>query len=329
MLRREFIGTAATAAFVAGKGFRAHAAGKVPIVGFLAGANREVHVADMAGLRAGLAEVGLVEGETVAIEERYADGDRSRIDGLIQELIALDTAVFLVPGLVAARAVSALTSTPMVTVALPYSNRHPDLFKAVNNPGGTTTGFSLASEGLSAKRIQLLREAMPGITSLAVLHNGDDEIYSEWGVETEAAAKDQGLATVRLDLKKPDPAEVDRLIRQAAAEGAQGMVVIRDFLTSTMTPQIVAAANAARLATLSEQRDFCLAGGMLSYGANVPDLFRRSATFISKILEGANPGDLPIQLPTKFDFVVNVLTADALGLELPPELFLQATEVIE
>lgn len=329
MLRRRFVGTAVAASLVGTQSFPAKGAGKVPIVGFLAGATRDSHVADMAGLRAGLAEVGLVEGESVAIEERYADGDRARIDGLIQELIALDTAVFLVPGLVAARAVSNLTNKPMVTVALPYSNRHPDLFKAVNNPGGSTTGFSLASEGLSAKRIQLLREAMPSITSLAVLHNGDDAIYSEWGVETETAAKEQGLATVRLDLHKPDPGEVERLIRRAAADGAQAMIVIRDFLTSTMTPHIVATANAARLATLSEQRDFCLAGGMLSYGANVPDLFRRSATFISKILEGANPGDLPIQLPTKFDLVVNVLTAEALGLELPPELFLQATEVIE
>jgi putative ABC transport system substrate-binding protein len=322
MLRRRFVGTVLAATAVGASGFAARGAGKPPIVGFLAGANRSVHVADMAGLRAGLAEVGLVEGESIAIEERYADGDRSRIDGLIQDLVALDTAVFLVPGLVAARAVSNLTQTPMVTVALPWSNRHPDLFKALSKPGGSITGFSLGSEGLSAKRIQLLREAMPGLASLAVLHNGADPIYGEWGIETEAAAQDQGLTALRLELHKPDPPEVERLIRQAAADGAQAIIVIRDFLTTTMTPHIVAAANAAGLATLSEQRDFCMAGGMLSYGANVPDLFRRSAAFIAKILEGANPGDLPIQLPTKFDFVVNVLTAEALGLDLPPELFL-------
>lgn len=329
MQRRTFLAAAVSTAVVGRYMPAAHAAGEAKIVAFLAGANREVHVADMAGLRSGLAEVGLVEDQDVRIEERYANGDRTRIKGLIDELIALDAAVFLVPGLVAARAVSELTTKPMVTVALPYSNRHPDLFKDLSKPGGSITGFSLGSEGLSAKRIQLMRDAMPGVSSLAVLHNGADPIYGEWGVETEAAAKEQGLKAVRIELHKPDPADVERLVKGAVADGAQAMIVIRDFLTTTMTPHIVKAANAARIATLSEQRDFCVAGGMLSYGANVPDLFRRSGVFIRKILDGANPGDLPIQLPTKFDFVVNVITAKSLGLELPADLFLQATEVIE
>lgn len=327
MRRRKFILASATALIGAGTG-RVLASG-TPVIGFLAGATRNAHLADMAELRLGLAEQGLVEGDHVIIEERYADGDRNRIAGLIQELIALDASVFLVPGLVAAQAVADLTTKPMVAVALPYSNRHPDLFQALNRPGGSITGFSLGSEGLSAKRIQLLREAMPTITKLAVLHNGADPIYGAWGVETEAAVAEQGLTPMRLGLVAPDPAQVEMLVRQAADEGAEGMIVIRDFLTASMTPQIVAAANAARIGALSEQRDFCVAGGLLSYGANVPDLFRRSASFIAKILNGAAPGDLPIQLPTKFDFVVNALAAESLGIALPEELFLQATEVIE
>ncbi len=329
MRRRHVIVAAGAAALFGTSPFRTHAAGDIPIIGFLAGASRNTHVADMTSLREGLGEAGLIEGRDVIVEERYANGDRKKIPGLIEELLALDVSVFLVPGLVAARAVSERSAKPMVTVALPYSNRHPELFKALNKPGGSITGFSLGSEGLSDKRIQILREAAPGVASLAVLHNGTDPIYREWGIETEAAAAAQGLRTLRLELKSPADEELASHFKRAAEAGVQGLIVIRDFLTATMTRQIAEAAIGARIAALSEQRDFCEAGGLLSYGANIPDLFRRSATFISKILNGANPGDLPIQLPTKFDLVVNTKAADALDLTIPPELFLQATEVIE
>lgn len=305
------------------------AAAKLPTIGFLAAAGRKAHVADLESLREGLAEAGLVEGTSVAIEARYAEGDRSKVDSLIEELIHLGTDVFLVPGPAAARAVKKHTHKPIVAVALPYSNRHPDLFAALGKPGGTITGFSLGSETLSGKRIQLLREAVPTITRLAVLHNGTDPIYSEWGLETEAAAKSQGLGASRLELNAPDPAEIDRLIRQSAAEGAQGLIVIRDFLTATMSEQIAKDALAQKIAALSELRDFCLAGGLMSYGANVPDLFRRSAAYIAKILGGADPAVLPIQIPEKFDLVVNLKTAEALGFDIPPDTLVQATEVIE
>lgn len=326
--RRSFVAAAAGASVAVTTG-PTQAAAKLPTIGFLAAAGRKAHVTDLQSLREGLTAAGLVEGTSVAIEARYAEGDRTKIDGLIEELIGLGTDVFLVPGPAAARAVKKQTQKPIIAVALPYSNRHPDLFATLGKPGGTITGFSLGSETLSGKRIQLLREAVPSITKIAVLHNGTDPIYSEWGAETETAAKAQGLGASRLELNAPDPAEVEKLIGRSAHEGAQGLIVIRDFLTATMSEQIAKDALAQKIAALSEQRDFCLAGGLMSYGANVPDLFRRSAAYIAKILGGANPADLPIQIPEKFDLVVNLKTAEGLGIELPPDTLVQATEVIE
>jgi putative ABC transport system substrate-binding protein len=326
--RRTIVGAFAAGACAVGP-LRATAQTKLPIIGFLAGATRNAHTADLASLRAGLKDAGLVEDRDIKIEERYAEGDRAKIGARVEELIAAGVAVFLVPGPAAARAVKKLTSTPIVAVALPYSNRHPDLFAALNKPGGSITGFSLGSEELSAKRIQILREASPGLKSLAVLRNGSDPIYSEWGIETERAAIAQGLEAIRLELNAPDSTELARLMQQAADAGVNGIIVIRDFLSASMGDQIAQSALGHKIAALSEQRDFCAAGGLLSYGANVPDLFRRSATYITKILSGAAPGDLPIQLPTKFDLVVNLKTAEALGIEIPPDLLVQATEVIE
>ncbi len=326
--RRTFVGAVAAGASAFGP-FGAAADAMLPTIGFLAAASRKSHVADLASLREGLKGAGLVEGRDVAIEERYAEGDRTKVDGLIEELIAAGATVFLVPGPAAARAVLKQTKAPIVAVALPYSNRHPDLFASLNKPGGSITGFSLGSEELSAKRIQILREAAPRITSLAVLRNGTDPIYSEWGLATESAATAQGLKAVPLELNAPDPVAIAKLMQQAADAGAQGVIVIRDFLSTSMGDQIAQAAIGHGIAALSEQRDFCVAGGLLSYGASVPDLFYRSAAYIDKILKGAAPGDLPIQLPTKFDLVVNLKTADALGLDVPPDLLVQATEVIE
>ena len=299
------------------------------MVGFLALANRHAHVADLAGLRAGLREAGFVEGHTIAIEERYCDGNPGRIVGFVEDLVKIGVQVFLVPGPAAARAVHKRTDTPVVAVALPYSNRHPDLFQALNKPGGSITGFSLGSEELSAKRIQILREVVPEMATLAIMHNGRDPIYREWGIETETAAHAQGLKAIRLELNAPDAAEIARLMQEARAAGAQGMIVIRDFISATMGEEIASSAARGGIAALSEQRDFCQAGGLLSYGANIPDLFRRSAVYIDKILKGSHPGDLPIQRPTAFDLVVNLKTANLLRLTIPPAMLVQATEVIE
>jgi putative ABC transport system substrate-binding protein len=148
-------------------------------------------------------------------------------------------------------------------------------------------------------------------------------------METETAARAQGLKTIRLELNAPDAGEIARLMQEARAADAQGMIVIRDFISATMGENIATTAAKEGIATLSEQRDFCVAGGLVSYGANIPDLFRRSAVYIDKILKGARPGDLPIQLPTSFDLVVNLKTADLLHVTIPPAMLVQATEVIE
>jgi putative tryptophan/tyrosine transport system substrate-binding protein len=326
MHRRTFL--AGTAAAMAAP-LQACTAARIPTIGFLAIATRPSHVLDLAGLRQGLTDVGLVEGKTVAIAERYADGKPQALPALRDELLALDVDLFVLPGHAVARAIAKTSRKPMVVAGLTYSTHLTDLFAAVNKPGGSVTGLLLGTGELSAKRIQILREAVPGLKTLAIVHNGTDPIWKGVGLEVEAAANAQELKTHRFELNAPAPADVDRIVAEAKAAGARGMIVVRDFMTYTLGEKIAAAAIGAGIATLSERQDFCAAGGFIAYGANIPDLFRRSAVYADKILRGAKPGDLPLQLPEKFDFIVNQKTAAAIALTVPPDLLVQATEVIE
>ncbi len=283
----------------------------------------------MSGFRQGLAEADLVEGETVTLVERYADGHTSRLPALVDELIDAGTTVFLTPGHAATRPIRARTTVPVVAVGMQYSPQLSDLYQSVGRPGGSVTGFFLGTGELWAKRAQLLEAAVPAIVAVAVMHNSTDPIWNGIGLEAEAAVKTQGKRALRLELNRPDADAVHQLIGMARAEGMQGLIVVRDFMTSPMGMAIATAAIDAGIATISERREFRSAGELLAYGADLPDLYRRGAATVAKILSGADPAELPIQLPTKFNFAVNEVTARALGLTLPPDLLVQATEVIE
>lgn len=182
---------------------------------------------------------------------------------------------------------------------------------------------------MSAKRIELIREVLPGLDAGGILHNVVDPVFRDWGVETEAAVRAQGLRPVRLGLSAIDPAETERLIRSLRPAGASALIVIRDFLTHSLREPIYSTAIAERIATVTEQRDFAEAGAFLSYGADILDLFRRAAGYADRILKGDRPGDLPIQLATKLELVVNLRTARAIGIEVPPVILLRAGEVID
>ncbi|HKH27767.1 MAG TPA: ABC transporter substrate-binding protein, partial [Sphingomicrobium sp.] len=224
---------------------------------------------------------------------------------------------------------AAFLTVPIVVVALPSSNRFPDLCASVARPGGSVTGFSHLGSDLAPKRVEILKEAVPSLANIAVLHATTDPIYEEWAAETETSAKAQGLKTIRLALSSSSAEPLAALMQSGRAAGATGVIVIRDFLTETLRGEIVNAANAEHMATVAEHRSFAESGALLSYGANLPDLFRRAAAYVDQILKGARAGELPIQLPTKFELVVNVKTAHLLGLTIPPTLFARADEVIE
>lgn len=327
MKRRSFLAALAIAAspFAA----RAQGGAKPPVIGFLGFASPQADKAGIDGLRQGLRDLGYIEGRTIEIAARHAGGNMDRAAQMIAELAALPVALFVVPGQSAARAIRRASKLPVVAVGLPPTDGDPDLFASLAHPGGSVTGFSDIGEGLTAKRVELVREALPDLKVIGIIHNAIDPIFTQWGVASEAAARAQGLRTVRLGLASPSPDEAKSHLRAMRAEGAAALIVIRDFLTETLKDDICRLALDEGLAVVGEQRSYAEAGAFLAYGASIPDQFRRAAAYVDKILKGDKPGDLPIQLPVKFDLVINAKTAKALGIEIPPLLLARAEEVIE
>jgi putative ABC transport system substrate-binding protein len=326
MRRREFVVMAAGTLLASHRRAGAQTPANLPVIGVLALATHESHGHELASFRQGIRDQGQVEGRTFLIEDRYADGDPAGSPGLVRDLLQRQVAVFVTFGPNAARTIRRIApSAPVVAVALPDSD--DTLFESLARPGCRVTGFSHIGTGLAPKRIELLKEAVPGLATVAIL-NSEDLVYSRWGAETASAAQAQGLKTVMLTLTSASATEFLSLIHGRAAD-AQGLIVIRDFITESMRADIFRHAGEARLATLAEHRNFAEAGALLSYGASLADLFRRAAEYVDKILKGANPGELPIQLPTKFEFVLNLQTAKRLNLTIPPTLLARADEVIE
>jgi putative ABC transport system substrate-binding protein len=302
---------------------------RLPIVGFVGFASAPVDNQLLKPFRQALHELGQIEGRTIVIEARSSGGDVDKGYALISELTALPVDVFISPGPAATRAIVRKTKIPIVAVALPATQSEPELFSSLARPGGTVTGFSAFGEELSAKRIQMLKEVLPALKVLGVLHNTTDPTFRTWGEQTMADAKEQGLEPLRLGLTSPSTAVVVDYVRRLREAGGTAMIVIRDFLTSTLMDDICRIGVEARIAVIGEHSDFARVGALFSYGADIGDLFRRAAGYVDRILKGAKAADLPIQLPTKFELVVNLKTARVLGLDIPPSIIISAEEVIE
>ena len=302
---------------------------RLPIVGFVGFASAQIDNHMLGHFQAGLRELGRIEGRTIAIEARIADGNIHKGHELISELIALPVDVFLSPGPAATRAILRKTKIPVVAVALPGTESDPELFASLARPGGTVTGFSAFGEEMSAKRIEMLKEVLPNLRVLGVLHNATDPTFRAWGEQTMVDAKKQNLEPLRLALTSPSVAAAADQIRTLREAGGKALIVIRDFLTSTMINDICGVATEAGIGVVGEHSEFARAGALFSYGADIPDLFRRAAGYVDRILKGEKAEDLPIQLPTKFELVVNLKTAHALGHVMPPSILIRAEEVIE
>jgi putative tryptophan/tyrosine transport system substrate-binding protein len=300
---------------------------KLPTVGFLGFATEEADRPTVEAFRRGLREQGYEEGSTINLISRHAGGDISFAAGLIAEMTSLPVDVFILPGPAAARAVRRVSAIPAVAIALPDADE--ELFATLAKPGGTVTGFLSFGEELAAKRIEVLREVLPKASVVGILHNGSDPTFRNWGVQTEAAARAQGLRPVRLALGAPSSEELSELLRTLQQERGDTLIVIRDFLTVSMSDEIIRTAGTLGLAVVAEQSKLVESGALMSYGPDHIDLFRRAAAYVDRILKGTKAGDLPIQLPTKFEFVINRRTAKALHLDISPALLARADEVIE
>ncbi len=325
MKRRDVLGLLATAAVWPRT---VSAQQRIPIVGFVGFAKADVDAETVSAFRKALPGLGLVEGRNIIVDARSADGDVARGHAMIDDFIALPVDVFLSPGPAAARAIVRKTRIPVVAIALPPQS-DPELFQSLARPGGTLTGFSAFGEEMSAKRIEMLKEIMPGLKKLGVMHNATDPTFSAWGEQTVADAGRLGIEPVRLGLSAPSIEQVSAQIGKLADQGGTAMIVIRDFLTAAMMKDICRLATEARIAVIGEHAEIARAGALISYGADISDLFRRAAGYVDQILKGQKPAEMPIQLPTKFEVIVNLKTAKTLGVTIPPTILVLTDEVIE
>jgi putative tryptophan/tyrosine transport system substrate-binding protein len=327
MNRRQFLGTLATSLLVAPLAAKAEQPVKVPQVGilFLNPLPPTVHLLE--AIRQGLRERGYVEGQNIAIEFRSAEGRLDRLPDLANELVRLNVDLILTgltPGIQAARQA---TSTIPIVMGISVDPVREGFVASLARPGGNITGLSLLSPEIAGKRLQLLKEVVPKISRVAILWNAEYTSSALLFRETEAAAPGVGVQLQSLELRGPNGFE--RAFQAATRGRAGGLIVVDDPLTFRHRTRIVGLEAKSRLPTMHIVREFAEAGALMAYGANIADMYRRSATYVDKILKGAKPADLPIEQPTKFELVINLKTAKALGLTIPQSLLLQADQVIE
>jgi len=324
--RREFItllgGTAAWPLAA-----RAQQAGKVHRIGVLETISTTLNVANFYALREGLRQLGYAEGQNLVIEYRSADGRDDRFPGLARELLALKVDVIVTRGTPAAKAVKNATSTVPVVMTASGDPVGVGLVTSLARPGGNITGLSAIVGELSPKRLELIREIVPGLARIAVLANtSNDAVRRDWA-RIETAARSLGVQSQLLDLRESDA--LGPTFDDASARRADALVVVIDAITQANQQRIVDLAMKHRLPAIYSSREFVDAGGLISYGVSYPDLYRRAATYVDKILKGTKPADLPVVQPTKFELVINLKTAKALGIEVPPSLLALADGVIE
>jgi ABC-type uncharacterized transport system substrate-binding protein len=325
--RREFITLLGSAAAGWPLAAPAQQQAKVPHIGFLGNSTAALE-ADLVGpFRDGLRDLGYEEGRNIVIEYRWAEGKYDRFPALIAELIALKVDVIVTAGTPAALAVkTATTSIPLVMVAVgdPVGT---GLVASFARPGGNNTGLTSLAPELEGKRLELLREVVPKLSYIAVLWNPANAYMVTTEKEVQAAAKVLHMKVLSLGVRTPE--ELDTALATVLKEQPGALNVLADRLFLHNRARIVDFAAQHRLPGVHAYRELVVAGGLMSYGPSYADMHRRAAIYVDKILKGAKPADLPVQAPTKFELVINLKTAKALGLAVPPTLVALADEVIE
>jgi len=328
-IRRRFLlaGSALVAAPLAAV---AQPSARIPRIGFLS--------LDFAGnprggeyFRQGLRDLGYVEGRNIIVEYRDPAGRPERVPALVSELVAMKVDIIVAPSVIAAKAARNATGTIPIIFAGLTDPVADGLVTSLARPGGNVTGLSSLAPELMGKRLELLKQAVPRIGRIALLWQpgagGEDRSHKEMLKEAEAAA---GKLDVKLTIfEARDPADFDRAFAAMANARADGLTVLGSPMLFVARRRLVQMANANRLPAVYFTRQYVEAGGLMAYGASLDDLTRRAATYVDRILKGAKPGDLPVEQPTKFDLIVNLKTAKALGLAIPPALLGRADEKIE
>ena len=323
--RQALFGILGLGAGVAGmRSASAQRAAKVPIIGLLDAGER---LEWWAAFREQLQKLGYVEGRNVVIESRFASGKPERLPSLVQDLVRLDVAAIVIAGTDAAIAAQRATEKIPIVMATGTDQVSLGFAASFARPGGNVTGISSISADLIGKRLELLREVLPKMSRLAVIwHRGYVGSLSSIR-ELEKAAMSSRIAIQNLGVKSAG--ELASVFSAATRERAEAVFVIADPAFFPERQRLAELALKHRLPTMHGPSEYVEAGGLLSYASSYPDLFRRAAVYVDKILKGAKPGDLPIEQPTRFELVINLKTAKALGVAIPQAVLLRADRVIE
>jgi ABC-type uncharacterized transport system substrate-binding protein len=324
MRRREFIallGSAAAWPVVA----RAQQPGKTNRIGWL----QPVPIPDtwLKGFRQGLQEFNYVEGRNLIIEYRWGDGNFDRLPAMAAELVQLNVDVIISGNTAALLALQKATRTIPIVMLAAGDALATGLAGTLARPEGNITGLSLIAPEVSGKRLELLKELIPKLARVTVLSNPNNPAVVLALQETEGAAQTLGLKLQNVDIRAPDM--LDRALSVVVEGGPDALVLLSDSIMLDRRVQIATFAAKQRLPSIAPFREFAEAGGLMSYGPNLRDIYRRAVGYINQILRGATPAELPIEQPTKFELVINLKTARALALEIPPTLLARADEVIE
>jgi putative ABC transport system substrate-binding protein len=297
---------------------------RLPRVGYLdSGASQDR--AD--GFRLGLADHGYVEGRNIIVEWRNPEGQLDRLPGLAAELVGLPVDVLVASGDTPTRLLKDATGTIPIVMVVSASPVEQGLVASLARPGGNITGLTTLARELDQKRLQLFKETVPGLARVGVLWNPEVDDRERAFQVAEEAARALGLEVRSLEAR--DHGALEAAFERAAAERVDGLFLIDNSVLTANWPRIVEFARRHRLPTSSVLRSMVAAGGLFSYGANIPSLNRRAAGYVDRILKGADPAEMPIERPTAFDLVLNLKTARELGLTIPESVLQQATEVIQ
>jgi putative tryptophan/tyrosine transport system substrate-binding protein len=296
---------------------------KIPRIGYLAASSPPPDNAFLQGLR----DLGYTEGKNIAIEYRFADGKHERLPGLAAELIALKVDVIVTVGTPAAVAAKQAISMIPIVMAIVADPVGEGLVASLARPGGNITGLANLDTELSQKRLEILKEVVPRLSHVAVLWNSANRAHKRALEESQVAARTLALRLQPLDVR--DPNEFKSAFSEMTREHAGALMLLADSMFRAYRARVVAFATKSRLPSIFWTGDSVEAGGLMSYGATYPDLYRRAATYIDKILKGAKPADLPVEQPMKFEFVINLKTAKQIGLTIPPNVLARANRVIK
>ena len=303
----------------------AQQAKKVYRIGYL-GSSAASSSALIDAFRQGLRERGYVEGKNIVVEARWTEGKTETIPDLTAELVRLNVDMIVTSITLAVQAARKLTATiPIIVVGIgdPVGT---GLVASLARPGGNVTGLSSLAPELSGKRVDLLKEAFPKVSRVGVFWNPASTSNALGWKETEAAARPAAIQLKSLEVKSPD--DFERAFGIAAKERVNALIVIRDNVFSVGRQQVLAFAAKRRLPAIYPAAEYVEVGGLMSYGPDLPDIFRRAATYVDKILKGTKPADLPVEQPMKFEFIVNLKTAKQIGLTIAPNVLVRADRVI-